>query len=75
MAHLLMAIKAAADNYEEGCEYLNIGIVGNHISIGNNPEKEGYYSFWFTAGDDIDNAEIVDSINDSSMSWISKSKF
>ena len=73
MANLLMQVKALADDYEEGCEYLAMRIVGNHISFNNDPQKDDAYGFWFNAGQDIENGMIE---NDGGLyDWVADEKF
>lgn len=58
MSKKLLEIKAIVDNFEEGCEYLTMSIVGDHVSFNNDPKKENSYGFWFRIGQDIENGEI-----------------
>lgn len=69
MASLLMQIKAVADNYEEGCEYLCMCINDGHLSFHNNMDNENHYHFWFEAGTDFENGKIL---VDDCCSWIEK---
>lgn len=73
MASLLMQVKAVVDDYEEGCEYLRMSIMGNHISFSNDPNKKDAYGFWFNAGQDIENGAVVS--NSGRYSWIADEEF
>ena len=61
----LLEIKALADEYEGGCDYLSLAIINGHLTFDNSLDKD-HYDFFFNIGDDIEE-EVIE---DGHMNWI-----